>query len=505
MISIGLTSEEIVEDAGLDDDAFATTRPSPQPSAPLLHGSPNMPRLARNNSRSPIGVDPDAVRIGKDVIELVTSGMYVVPTTIYREYVQNAADAIDLARAQGLIEPNERGQVSISIDHEQRSVCIRDNGAGIPASDAVETLLAVGDSHKRGTSARGFRGVGRLSGLAYCKELEFRTKASGDMSWVSVTLDCHALRNRLADNSFDGDLREIISQSTYIWSEKADDPSEHFFEVRMSEVGRHRQDMLLNEKLIGHYLAQVAPVPFSDDFSHGPAIEQALSGIVDRTPIALTIGSEPIARLYRDEIRLPGGPYRLKVDEIEIVQFADVDGEVGAIGWIGHHDYVRSIHPSLGVRGLRARVGDLQVGEAGLFDECFREPRFNAWSMGEIHVLDRRIRPDGRRDNFELNHHAYNLITQVGPVAAQIAKRCRSASVARNSALIIRNTVEQIDQRITEPHPFARGEISKFLASIQRCRRSQKEPMRRRLSRSVLNSIGSRIICTANRRVTNRP
>src|ERR1700680_4917801 len=96
------------------------------------------PRLAHRDRRSPLGVEPDAVRIGKDVIELITSGMYVVPTTIYREYVQNAADAIDLARTQGLIGPKERGQVSISIDHEQRSVCIRDNGAGIPVSDAVE-------------------------------------------------------------------------------------------------------------------------------------------------------------------------------------------------------------------------------------------------------------------------------------------------------------------------------------------------------------------------------
>jgi DNA topoisomerase VI subunit B len=123
------------------------------------------------------GVQPDAVRIGKDLIELVTSGMYVFPVTIYREYIQNAADAIDFARTQGVIGPAERGKVSIDIDHARRSVAVRDNGCGVPVSEALETLLAIGGSSKRGTKARGFRGVGRLAGLAYCQELEFRTKA----------------------------------------------------------------------------------------------------------------------------------------------------------------------------------------------------------------------------------------------------------------------------------------------------------------------------------------
>ena len=36
--------------------------------------------------------------VGKDVLELLSTAMYVDPLTIYREYVQNAADAIDEAR-----------------------------------------------------------------------------------------------------------------------------------------------------------------------------------------------------------------------------------------------------------------------------------------------------------------------------------------------------------------------------------------------------------------------
>lgn len=433
------------------------------------------PRLARTaEGNRPDPVSPDNVHIGKDLIELVTSGMYVFPITIYREYIQNAADAIDAARAQGLIDADERGRISMEVDHSRRSVAIRDNGCGIPVSDALQALLAIGGSTKRGTGARGFRGVGRLSGLAYCQELEFRTKAVNDTSVVSLTIDCKSLRSHLADPTFSGDVRKVISEAAYIWNERSDDPSEHFFEVRLREVGRHRQDMLLNEKLIGQYLAQVAPVPFSDDFSYAPQIEEHLSRFMDRTPVELTVGEERIVRPYRDEIRVPGGPYRLKIGEIEFIEFANVDSEIGAVGWLAHHDYVRSIHPSLAVRGLRVRLGDLQVGEPDLLDDCFKEARFNAWTMGEIHVIDRRIVPNARRDNFELNHHTYNLTTQIGPVAAQIAKRCRVASVARNSTLIIRNTIQQIEERLADKRSVAAAEVSRFRASILRCQSKLK-------------------------------
>jgi hypothetical protein len=427
-------------------------------------------RLAKQPEDERASVEPTTIRIGKDVIELVTSGMYVFPVTVYREYVQNAADAIDSARAQGLLGATERGQVSIQIDHAHRTVAIRDNGCGIPSSEAEDILLAIGGSPKRGTGARGFRGVGRLSGLAYCREIEFLTKAAGDPRVVSLIWDCRALRARLADNSYRGDVRDVIASAATIWTGKAANPDDHFFEVRLRDVVRHRQDMLLNDKLIAHYLSQVSPLPFSDEFTQGQQIEEMLGQFAPRVPLDLTVGGEPVCRPYRDEARVPGGPYRLQINEIEFVQFADVDGEVGAIGWLGHHDYTRSIHSSLGVRGLRARIGDIQIGEPNLLDDCFRETRFNGWSVGEIHVLDRRIVPNGRRDNFELNHHAYNLLTQIGPITGQIAKRCRVASVARNSSVIIKNTIDLIDQRIGEDRALAKTEVSKFRAAIQRSR-----------------------------------
>src|SRR4029077_20731885 len=97
--------------------------------------------VANERSQAREAIDIGDIRIGKDVIEIVTSGMYVSPITVYREFVQNAADSIDAARAAGFLSPRQRGSVEISFDHAGRSVTERDNGGGIAIRDAIPTLV----------------------------------------------------------------------------------------------------------------------------------------------------------------------------------------------------------------------------------------------------------------------------------------------------------------------------------------------------------------------------
>ena len=52
--------------------------------------------------------------------------------------------------------------------------------------------------------------------------------------------------------------------------------------------------------------------------------------------------------------------------------------------------------------------------------------------VGEIHVIDSRIIPNGRRDHYEQNVHYTNLINQLSPIAREISNRCRTSSAKRN-------------------------------------------------------------------------
>ena len=62
--------------------------------------------------------------LGGELLRLVTAGMYDNPLVLYREYVQNAADAI---AAQG----SSAGCVRITIDPLNSRITILDDGTGL--------------------------------------------------------------------------------------------------------------------------------------------------------------------------------------------------------------------------------------------------------------------------------------------------------------------------------------------------------------------------------------
>ena len=86
------------------------------------------------------------------------------------------------------------------------------------------------------------------------------------------------------------------------------------------------------------------------------------------------------------------------------------------------------------MRGVRARVGNIQIGGEGVFDDLFTEQRFNRWCVGEVHIMDSRITPNARRDYFEPSPHLRNLENRLIPVLRDIGTRCRRESTARNRA-----------------------------------------------------------------------
>ncbi|HEY4940645.1 MAG TPA: ATP-binding protein [Rhizomicrobium sp.] len=409
-------------------------------------------------------IDPRTIRIGKDVIELLTSGMYVSPISIYREYVQNAADAIDEFRRDKLGQPH--GTIAIDINYSNRSVSIRDDGAGLSGNDAANTLTSIGGSKKWGTKARGYRGVGRLSGLAYCRELEFRTKRVGETATTSITWDCRLLRAQLVSRAFDGDLRRLIADAVSVRREPNRSSGEHFFEVHLRDVSRLKNDMLMNESMIATFLGQVAPVPFSPHFRFAAEIESRLSEIGRSPPIHLTVSGTRVFRPHQDEMVAASSSRSVKITEVEHIEMVDNDGGVAAVGWLAHHGYERGIPEGLGVRGLRARIGDLQIGDSNLFDQAFREPRFNGWCIGDIHIVDQRIAPNGRRDNFEVDHHYYNLMVQLGTLAARISQRCRTLSVSRNATNTILKTIEVVANRLRSRKPCDRVELLNLKSGV---------------------------------------
>lgn len=392
-------------------------------------------------------VGGDEVAIGKDLLELVSSAMYVDPMTIYREYIQNAADAIDEAKALGILE-TESGQVEIQIDPASRTVRIRDNGAGIAHSEFFRKLASVGGSAKRGTKARGFRGVGRLAGLGYAQELIFRSRVRGESKVSEMRWDCRKLKAELRDTTSDHGVGHLINQVVAIKREQASGFPERFFEVELRGLVRLHDDRLLSAAAIADYLSQVAPVPFSPDFRFGDEISAALRATVGLGELEITVaGAGPLYRPHRDALAV--GTSRVTTfNEVSFVEVPGMDGDTAAVAWFLHHEYEGALPTATLVKGVRLRSGNIQIGENALLEGLFPEPRFNSWAVGEIHIVDPRVMPNGRRDNFEQNAHMSNLFNHLGPATKDIAHRCRTSSVKRKLLRDFEIYDDQVKERL---------------------------------------------------------
>lgn len=344
----------------------------------------------------------DDIVVGKDVLELLAGAMYADPLTVYREYVQNAADAIDEARAASL-DMSSEPDVLISFDHAERIVRIRDQGIGVPAEDFIRRMSAVGASGKRGTSLRGFRGVGRFSGLGYCQELIFRSRSHASAPVKELRWNGRILREKLRDQSFKGNLPELIREiATVTTAQDASTYPDHFFEVEMRKLLRIKNDLLMNEMEVRRYLGQVAPVAFSPDFKMGRKIREWLTarGVGEPIRVEVADGNGPVYHRALDQIVTPKVG-TTTFHNVEFLELKNTAGELLAVGWLLDHGYIGAIPRASHMAGVRLRMRDVQVGDELALAPLFPEQRFATWVAGDLHVVHPKIIPNGRRDDFE--------------------------------------------------------------------------------------------------------
>jgi len=382
--------------------------------------------------------------IGKDILELLTTGMYLDPLVIFREYIQNSVDSIDEALTENILDSINESKIYISLNHMDRKVIITDNGKGISNKDFIKIMTSVGDSKKRNTAARGMRGVGRLCGLAYSQQLIFRSSSKKDKYVYQATWDCKLMRDLLKEENT-VDLSSLLSSVVNFtkYEKKLEPP--HFFEVEIVKPIRLKWDILMNEDRISNYLSQAAPVPFSKELKIKDQIENAIKNelkdyrhynIFLKVPsLQLDIDNEDqskrISKPLNNDFKL-NAEASDSLQNLEIIKIKGNDGDIAAIGWIAHSSYLGAIPKRELVSGIRARVGNIMIGDESIFTDCFPEQRFSSWSIGEIHIIDQRIKPNGRRDNFEDNIHSQLLKSEIQLIANEISNRCRTNSSFRN-------------------------------------------------------------------------
>ena len=376
--------------------------------------------------------------IGKHTLESLTTGMYADPYVVFREYIQNAADAIDNAVRQGLLE-EKVAEIVIHLSPAERSIVISDNGTGLSAQEAEQTLISIGNSKKTSEFDRGFRGIGRLAALGYCSKLTFETSVTAENVGTRIVIDSRKLSQLLtAKDDRDVTITDVLGQ-VYSVEQYPENSASHYFRVILDEVDE--ASGLNDYENVISYISQNAPVPYDPDaFVWGEEITRRLrtEGLdVNSYNILVSFGNtaKPIYKPYKDSFLVDKGKNLFdSMSDIELVKIKQNDGSVLAIAWLGKTNYHGSIYDK-SVKGIRLRKGNIQIGDGQTLNTVFKDARFNGWSIGEVFVSSTQLLPNARRDNFEKTPAYFVLTEQLQKVAAEITKEIRAASLKRNREL----------------------------------------------------------------------
>ncbi|MBB4804799.1 molecular chaperone HtpG [Chryseobacterium defluvii] len=418
--------------------------------------------------------------IGKDVIESLTIGMYDDSRFIYREYIQNAADQIDKARQQGLIE---EGEIHIVIDAEKKLISIEDDATGIEENKVVEILKNIAQSTKKRGINKGFRGIGRLGGLGYCEKLVFETSFKGEAVKSIMTWDAKKLKAIINDREQKEEASDVIDAVTTLETKK-EDANKHYFKVSL--IGVSNKD-LLDVKEIRTYLSMVAPVAFNKSFVYAKKIYDELKKeeiTVDE--YKTFINTEQLFKGYNSYIYEGDVNNKKKIGEvIDVLFFKDYDPESNKLfwGWYGITEKNQSLNQVNFARGLRLRKANIQIGNESTLTKLHRDKRFQFYFFGEVYGLHQDLIPNARRDYFSETETFYDFENKLKSFFhTTIHKLCYTASDVNSAVRTINsyNEVAEEFEKKKEEGFVDKEEQQSFLENLKK-KKEEAEKAERKL------------------------
>lgn len=339
---------------------------------------------------------------GANILENLTTGMYKDSKIIYREYIQNACDQIDKAIHEGLLNKSD-GRICIQLELESRTISISDNATGIPSKDFAKILGNIADSEKKIGIDKGFRGIGRLCGLAYCKELIFSSKARGENVISIMNCNAQKMKELIAKNvqGIKYTANEVLNEINNFKTIPDSNTDDHWFKVELLGIDTSNTE-LLDLQQIKDYLSFVAPVAYNNVFIFRNTIykyieEKKLK--IDEYDIR--INGEPIHKTYKTHFKTRKGE-----DDIFDIKFKDIndnDGRLIAWLWYGLSRFKGVIQSDCKMRGIRLRKDNIQIGNSDALQKLFKEDRGQNYFVGEVFAISNELIPNSQRDYFNEN------------------------------------------------------------------------------------------------------
>lgn len=380
---------------------------------------------------------------------ILSQDLYPRKLEVVREYIQNASDALDaFAEISHIIDDGTEPLIKISI--QGRSLLVYDTGIGMD-SDDVAKLRRIAYSEKRVGKEAGYKGIGRLAGIAVADKLKISSTSYGDPQLHHFEFRAKDMRDEVDEKKRKGIIEsatEVIKRHTTLWSDEID-PKDHYTIVEIREIAESCSD-LLDPNVLHEYIGDIAPVDFSPQFKWGATVAEKLrQNVPDYSPKTIYLANRNgertrIYKPYVDQMLIPQPEEILITDPADpsrVIAFCwyttkgqKILGEIRPSGRIftvedsGVGD--RKRFSGLVYKLFGFSVGDRTLPARTLWDKS--EVRAK-WFTGEIHIIDKAVLPTTDRSDF-IENHARDLLYEAGRrVSTALNKRAQQISDNRKA------------------------------------------------------------------------
>jgi molecular chaperone HtpG len=391
----------------------------------------------------------EEIKIGVYTLDSLTRSMYSDARCIIREYLQNAADATDKAKAENL-SPQDGWKIYVNIDTNKRRLEIEDNGTGIQKENISKYLRNIGMSVKQQGVDKGFRGIGRLAGLQYCKKMIFETSAQGETEKSSVIWNAAELMKIIA-NKTDEEAAAVINKVTEIKQDK-EQADKHYFKVILEDV---TSDVLLNIRDIRKYLSMVAPVPFKKSIFSPKIYEEFKRENLQIDEYDIFVNTNQVYKGYNWYVYDGDEDNKRQTDEVKSIEFfkETYNDKILYLGWYAITGKNQTLQPVNFARGFRLRSKNIQIGDETTLRELFiKDKRFQNYMFGEIYAFNSGLIRNSQGDNFVKETEEYKAFKSSLETffANTIHTLCYAASTANSAVsktIAFKETVEKFEKK----------------------------------------------------------
>lgn len=393
-------------------------------------------------------------KVGKGLLKICMGDNYTDATVVFREYVQNAIDAIYQAEALGIISNTDN---YVSINTKNGDVVIMDRGIGVKADEIGPILVDLGNSTKTNSDI-GQYGIGRLSGANWCDKIIFETSYYGEPVRSILTFDSKMAREmvNVKDSQDCGDVMDRVTSCITALEEE----DQHYFRVTLCNV----KDELRDEGTIRNYLSFIAPVPYDENF-YDDCQKKAFSKFPEFKELSsrektckVHLNGTPVVKPYTPTIYIGNSP--VKITPPTFFKISDEDYGDLAWGWYSINEEARQMGDGVNYKGLRLRAKNMAVGGQDYLIGCFKNPTDANYVIGEVFVMHEGIQPTGSRDGiksskeyteFEIRlkkkckeiNSVYNAMSKLGSAALNPLIKAQTAIAVNNVELRAENISEE--------------------------------------------------------------